>query len=75
MHKLSQEQNARKKSIWDEAVEDAERKLKHTETRSRRLRAAIENFKANRDLGKPWPGQSGYTVTQEAGTAKEAVPA
>jgi hypothetical protein len=43
-------------SGWEGAISDAERKLKHTLTRTERLRAAIETFKAHKREGKPWPG-------------------
>lgn len=43
-------------SDWDMAIQDAERKLKHTEARTRRLRTAIETFKAHKLAGIPWPG-------------------
>jgi hypothetical protein len=56
LHKVSQGNNAQNLSLWDEAIRDAERKLKHTEIRKQRLQAAIENFRANRDAGHLWPG-------------------
>jgi len=54
---------------WDEAINDAERKLKHTEMRTKRLRAAIETFKAHKRIGSPWPQK------ETAGTAVESAPA
>jgi len=45
-------------SFWDQAIQDAERKLKRTDVRSKRLRAAIETFKAHKKMGKSWPGQA-----------------
>jgi hypothetical protein len=55
-----QENNA---SAWDEAIRDAERKLTHTQTRSKRLLAAIDFFKASRERGDHFPVQR-PTVTQ-----------
>jgi hypothetical protein len=51
----SQENSTKKSKLWDTAIEDAERKLKHLEARKKRLEAAINSFRAHRDKGIPWP--------------------
>lgn len=64
LHKVSQDKNAERMSLWNQAIEDAEGKLKHVRTAlgAQRLKAAIENFKANRDAGHLWPGQNPATA-------------
>src|SRR5450631_1483259 len=43
-------------SAWNEAISDAERLLTAARRpRAKKLKAAIQNFKANRDNGIPWP--------------------
>jgi hypothetical protein len=69
LHKEPQVKICKDSSPWDRAIHDAERKLKHTEARTKRLRSAIENFKAHKQAGIPWPGDV-------AGTdKKQSVPA
>src|SRR5882724_9874871 len=63
-HKACQEENTHNLTVWDEAILDAVQELEHADAaRSKRLKAAIENFKANKQRGTPWPGQTGNTVT------------
>ena len=68
LRKETQVKICKDSSNWDMAIQDAERKLKHTEARTKRLRSAIENFKAHKLAGIPWPGDI-------AGTEKKSVPA
>lgn len=70
---------------WNKFINEAERQLKEVEAaeeqlkilvlRKHGLQTVIAQFKVSRDAGEPWPAPDGYTVTQEAGTAKEAIPA
>jgi len=51
----SQEKHEEK---WDEAIAHCQRELAEIESRIPQLKAAIETFKANKKLRKPWPGST-----------------
>jgi hypothetical protein len=58
MNKVMQQENtAKEQNLWDEAIADTERKLRHVEARVKRLKAAINSYKAHKEAGIPWPGQ------------------
>ena len=68
MNKEYQEKNEQIKKkndnqevLWNEAIRDTEIELEASEKRCLKLRRAIQTFKNNRDMGRPWPGQ---TATQ-----------
>ncbi len=44
-----------KPSSWDEAIQEAERKLRTSTTRTKQLEAAIRTFRAHKSSGLPWP--------------------
>jgi hypothetical protein len=52
---------------WDQAIADADSKLKAARKNVCRLESALASFKRNRELRRPWPG------SKPAGT--ESVPA
>lgn len=45
-------------ALWDEAIEDATRKLQAAKRRVKRLTSALNAFKRNKELGRPWPGSN-----------------
>jgi hypothetical protein len=70
MPNTSQGKNAVRKKIssWDDAIADVQERIKD-------LEFSLKVFKDRKKKGEPWPGTEGYTLTQKAGTAKEAIPA
>lgn len=45
-------------SHWDKAIADAEEMIKEEKTKISKLRRSIEAFRALRDGGVPFPGES-----------------
>lgn len=68
LHKSSSKLNPNKEIVdsWDSAIRKAKRKIEN-------LRMAIRTFEESKLSGDPWPGENGYTVTDQAET--ESVPA
>ncbi len=53
---------------WDTAIRKAKLRIKE-------LELAIQTFEAKKEANDPWPDSDSYTVTQEAVTAVELLPA
>ena len=60
MKKGCQGENSKKidpsQAMWNQAIADMGKELDAVEKRSGQLKMAIQTFKNNRDMGKPWPG-------------------
>jgi len=52
----SQEENKDSQSLWDQAINDATKKLERANRRVKNLKAALETFRRNRTTRTPWPG-------------------
>jgi hypothetical protein len=62
VNKVCQVKNGQnEQNLWDEAIADTERKLSHVEARAKRLKAAIDSYKAHKKAGIPWPGEDAGT--------------
>ena len=65
---LQQENVQNEQNLWDAAIADTERKLQHVEARAKRLKAAINSYRAHRDAGIPWPTESEVQTNKKAPT-------
>ena len=55
----------KKKTGWDNAIQDAQETIVSLERKIKRLKESIQVFEQDRDAGRPWPGDKELEVQRE----------